>query len=285
MNEAAAGTISADPAGVGAEGAAAGEAAAKVAEFKNTIPEVYREKPYLKDVNSIDDLFKILDGAETLIGKRPGIPGNDASDEEWSTFYKSIGRPEEAAGYELPFPEAKTDTDKKYNEAMRDLIHKTGLTATQAKVFVVGHQKVVTDLSTGLAAEGEALNKSFDEMTASHFGDRQDKVMENAKGLIKEFTPDSFEVHVNGLSNEALLVMASVLDGVHAKYIAEDTAHLGGGGERTPEVTVSELRKKGVELQQTDAFKNSMHPGHAAAVAEWNAVYEQIGRVQEKLKK
>jgi hypothetical protein len=61
-----------------------------------SIPESYQDRGWAKDIKSQEDLWKLTDNAQSLIGKRPaGIPTADAPQEEWDKFYQALGRPEQ----------------------------------------------------------------------------------------------------------------------------------------------------------------------------------------------
>ena len=48
-----------------------------------SIPDAYKDRPYLKGVDSVDKVYEMLDGSQKLLGQRPaGIPAPDAKPEE-----------------------------------------------------------------------------------------------------------------------------------------------------------------------------------------------------------
>lgn len=88
--------------------------------------------------------------AEAAKNEPPALkmPGKDATPEEWSAFYASIGRPETPEGYELPVPDGDDGT---FAKQMAPVLHKHGVTAEQAK---------------GLAADWNAMQAAAAEQAA-----------------------------------------------------------------------------------------------------------------------
>ena len=108
-----------------------------------SIPDAYKDRPYLKGVDSVDKVYEMLDGSQKLLGQRPaGIPGPDAKPEEIEKFY-SATRPKTAAEYQFEI-DPSIKADEKVIGKMKDLMFKHGLTPAQAKgmqyfYFPLGH--------------------------------------------------------------------------------------------------------------------------------------------------
>jgi len=238
-------------------------------DIKALIPEEYKDKGYLKDVDSVDKLFKKLDGAETLLGKRPaGIPHVEAPPEEWDSFFKAFGRPDDVKGYELG--DAANDTQ--YDEFIRGTFHEAGLNNKQAKV-------VNEKINSYLLKQKEDTAKQdseFEALLTQSFGERKDTVIENARLLIQENAPKEFRDGVASLDNKSLVVLAGVLDKVTAKYIKEDNIlDLGrskSDGGSSPATRQAEAKR----LMDLPAYKDFTLPDHEAIVAKVNALYSNL---------
>ena len=58
--------------------------------------------PSLTDIKDVANLAKSYVHSQKMIGKdRITLPGKEATDEEWGTFYSELGRPEEAKSYDF----------------------------------------------------------------------------------------------------------------------------------------------------------------------------------------
>ncbi|MDJ0513021.1 MAG: hypothetical protein QNJ62_06225 [Methyloceanibacter sp.] len=84
---------------------------------------------------SVDDVVTSYRELETHSAKNR-IPGENATDEEWGTFYDKLGRPEKADGYEFAMPENLPE-NLPYNEELatgfKNTAHEAGLTPKQAQ--------------------------------------------------------------------------------------------------------------------------------------------------------
>lgn len=108
-------------------------------DWREIIPESFREASWATKYKTADDFFKGVDWMNQTIGKKnvvQGIelPGEDAKPEDWDAFYNGLGRPEKPDGYELPelkdIPEGFVlPEDKQY---WANMAHKHGLTKKQA---------------------------------------------------------------------------------------------------------------------------------------------------------
>jgi len=233
------------------------------------LPDAYKDKPYLKGVDSMDKVFKMLDGAQELIGKRPaGIPGPDATPEDKAKFYDALGRPKTSAEYVL---DGSDKADQEFTSVVKDVFHKHGLSAEQAKgVYAdinVALGKAAEKL--GLAAQQQDVN--FDELANKTFGANRDKVLSISKSLLEANVSPSMKEHVAKLSNENLIVLADVLNNINAKYIKQDVAP--GGSPTAVGLTPASVSAKGRELMMSEAYNNPFHPNHAQVVQQVKEIY------------
>ena len=247
-------------------------------QFKNVIPEAYREKPYLKDIVSLktgpeayEALFKKLDGAQVLIGKKSGLPASDAPVEEWDEVYKKL-RPESADAYEFKVAEGQTD-DEEFIKAMRGVYHDAGLSTTQGGRVNDGFQKVIEARQVAGKEEAKRLDDEFETLTKATFGDDNKKVMEQVQVALKEHCPDNLKGHIEKLENKHLVVMSGVIHSILKKYVPEDKLKGGGGEGGIPGVTQGDLRLEGQRLMGLPAYKDAFHKDHVSTVARVKEIY------------
>ena len=107
-------------------------------DWKNSLPEDLRSNASLQNINDIPSLAKSYVHAQSLVGAdKIVIPKDGASPEEWNSFWKKVGRPDDAKSYGLNKPENFPEQiyDPKMLEHMQSIFHESGLTSKQAETL------------------------------------------------------------------------------------------------------------------------------------------------------
>lgn len=277
-------TVTPDPAPVAAAPAptetpatpAPAAPAANQPDFRTTIPETYREKAWAKNFKSSEDVFRDMDNLQGLLGKQGKLqPADDAPKEEWDKYYSNLGRPESPDKYVIkqeegskPFPEAE--------KAVRQAFYDAGLTPKQAEVI---QDKYAEAGKQVLALEQAAIDEEFTKFSKEIFGDNMDKALAESQELLGKLIPEAAKKFLPVIGNEALVVLASVLKEVKAKYVGEDKTRLNNNNNVVVGGDVDSLRVKARAIMASPAFQQGTHPGHDAAVAEKNQIYAEIARL------
>ena len=249
--------------------------------FSTVIPQEFHDRPYLKDFMAMEKtpeaysaLFKKLDGAETLIGKKTGIPGADAKPEDWDQFFAKI-RPETADAYEIPVKEGVTDPE--FVKAMKGAFFEAGLSKSQASKMQEKFEAAVAGQQAAHIEAQKKLNLDFEVLTKATFGPDNAKALERAKGMIQEHTPENLKTHVASLPNESLVVLAGILNAVHSKYGLEDRVNGAGSGTGGD---ANALREEGRKLMASPEFKDAFHPRHEAVNARVKQIYADVAKIK-----
>ena len=264
----------------------AAPAAPAAATFDTLIPEEFKDRPYLTDLktlpvgpDSYKVLFKKLDGAQTLIGKRTGIPAADAPAEEWEKFHAAL-RPAKADDYEIPAKEGYTP-DPEVQKSMKAIFHEAGLSKSQASTLMAKFEAFATEKMGAQAAENAKLDAEFTEMTKTAFGAENEKVIARSKELLTTLTPPQMAPFLNRLPNESLALIAGIMENVRAKFMKEDNLGPGGGDGGAP-VDEAALRKEARDLQASPVFRDTFHADHAALKAKVDGIYARIAAARGK---
>lgn len=232
--------------------------------FKEFIPAEFHDKPYLKDFLEKPDspetrteLFKKLDGAETLIGRKIGIPGADAKPEEIEKFYGSLraAKPED---YEF---KVGGKPDAEFDKELRTAAHTAGLSKAQMAKFIDKLAPGIQARQTAIVERQAALDKEFEGIVAAAYGKDNEKVVARVGEALKEFTPEPLKAHLDKLDNNALAIVTGVINSIMQKYVPEDDLSskdkgAAGAGDKAT------LQKEARELQVSEAWKNWQHPDH-----------------------
>ena len=88
----------------------------KVINFKELIPEEYKEEKALQNFSTMDDFVKSYLSAQKLVGaNKVAIPNKMATDEDWDEVYKKLGRPATPEDYKYSFGEDEINQDQLKN--------------------------------------------------------------------------------------------------------------------------------------------------------------------------
>lgn len=257
-------------------------------EFKNTYAKDYLDKPYMQAIDSPERLFKEFDNAQSLIGKKINIPGPDATDKEQDDYLDMI-RPKDKGVYKLPeshLPEnLKSFHNADFENKITDLFQKAALTPKQASILAEGYDNLMLNANGEIIAQiaetqkAQAVNDAdFNALADKTWGSEREAVQNVAKSLLQQFTPPEFKAGLDNLSNENLIIMASVLKGISDKYISQDdlNAFRGNGyNSQNLESLKTEAQNKMVSLMNMDPTD----PKYDRLKNEVDEIYKQIGKL------
>lgn len=237
-----------------------------------TIPDAYKDKPYLKGVDSTEKLYTMLDGAQTLLGKRPaGIPAPDAPAEEWSKFYDALGRPKAATEYQF---DGADKADPKFVPELQKVFHKHGLTAAQAKGIYSDVNGVLASIAEAQGINLQKQNTDFDALGTKVFGAQRDQILASSKALLDKFTPPEMKAELAKLSNENLIILSGVLNNINKTYIKADGAP--GGQPQATGMTPADISAKARELMLTKEYTDPFNPRHEQVKKQVSDLYDQL---------
>lgn len=257
-------------------------------EFKSTYAKDYLEKPYMQAIDSPEKLFKEFDNAQNLIGKKISIPGPDATDKEQDEYLDLI-RPKDKSIYKLSdshLPEnLKGFHMGDFENKITDLFQQAALTPKQASILQEGYDKLMLDINGQALAQYAEIQKAnaindadFNALADKTWGAERETVQSTAKALLQQFTPQEFKGGLDKLSNENLVIMASVLKGISDKYISQDDLNaLRGSGSTTQ--SLDSLKTTAQEKMAQLMSMDVMDPKYSTLQKEVNELYAQIGKL------
>ena len=251
------------------------EAEPKVVNFKELIPEKYKEEKALQNFTSIDDFVKSYLSAQRLVGaNKVAIPNKMATDEDWEEVYSKLGRPAKPEDYKYSFSEEEINQDqlKNFNETA----HRIGLLPKQAERIIKFYNEMNTQAEVDNQKAFEA--KQTEAMTdlKKEFGPTYTKRLDQAKKL-------AVETLGNDMLNNTVLKDGSRLgDNVQvikafsmlADKLSEDEIIKGEGSNYQ---TASEIEKEIAELTEDGSpYWQKTHPNHAKTVDRVFKLREQL---------
>lgn len=254
--------------------------------FKDSVPEAYREKSYMADIDSADKLFQQFDNAQQLIGKKTvGVPTAESSIDDWNSFYTKMGRPETSDKYEfesLEMPDAIKRSDDQ-NASLKKILHEAGLSSKQANNVVRKSDeeamRFYNDSKDGVDKASKERQDAFQEKLSTHFGDNKDKAVAVTEGLLKKYVPKGLEEAVHGLDDSAMLILASVVNNMYSDGRSEDS--LLKNGEFTAPTTKESMKIEAHNLMRSEAGRDNMHPQYDNTQKKIRELYQQMAQTQK----
>ena len=235
--------------------------------FKDLIPEGFKEEKALDNFNNMEDFVKSYLHAQKLVGadKIP-VPNKHATDEDWNEVFKKLGAPENPDDYKYNIKDQELDQTqvKEFNKAA----HQLGLLPKQAEGLI----KFYNEMNGNQAASQEEAAAQAQLQTETElkaeFGPQFAKRLDQAKKLAvnslgSEFLENTYLKDGSRLGDNIKVIKAfSEL----ADKLSEDEIIKGDGSDY---MTAKDIEKEINELtQEGSAYWNKTHPNHQKAVQE-----------------
>ena len=268
------------------EAEAAAKAAAEAAEkegksFVETIPEEFRDKPWVKEnASSPENFFKFVDNQNALVGKKGIIiPGEG---EDRTEFNLAMGMPKTAEEYDLSPSEELKDIkrDEQMVVSMKKMYHEIGLPKEMATKVSQGVDKLLFERGKEAILKAQEDDKTFDDFNAKIFGDNKDARVAQAQKILKEDLPKEAIPGLDKLDGESLAVVAVIADSLYAKYGQEDRFRGGTGAGAGTQETMEELSAQQRGLMGKEGFDKFNHPEHAVLQAKNKIIMDKMRRLK-----
>ncbi len=244
------------------------------------IPDAYKDKPWASKIKSEEDLWKALDGAQGLIGKKTIIPDLEKATEAEREEYFKQTRPTSIDAYE--FGDAIDPTLK---TGIAESLMKNGISAVQANAIIKDYQAGESAL---LAAQydPDAMAQTMEQS----FGKDWQTTMGNTKNALTNVMSPEDNALIDNLPNTYISLIyrtfgnvINAVEKVRSEYgIKESTAHiLAGSGTTAPPNIDSEraaIRGQIAQLNQ----KPHTAADKQALIDKLNKTYESDPRIARK---
>jgi len=256
-------------------------------DMATALPPEFRNEPYFKGKDFVS-IVKEHANLQKLIGQRPaGIPGADAPDTEWTKLADTL-RPKDLTAYQFPETEFSKANKRspELEKAVREIMAEAGV---PAKLFPKAAAKVDAFLAeTAKTSDTKreearvAREKEFDTLLASTYGDKRTEVTERAKALMVESVPaelkESVTKALSNISNDALFALTAVLNGIHSKYIAEDSRP---GAFSPSGADAASLQSEAEAIMRSPEYQDFRSPGYEAARAKVQELFGQVAKARK----
>jgi hypothetical protein len=247
--------------------------------FRNALPEDFRGKPYLKDVNTFGDFLKKFDGAQTLIGQRQ-VPDDKATPEQWNEFYNKTGRPEKPEGYQIKADGLPADMQAMVKHpGFLGALWKSGISQRSAQAFL---PELFSIVDAAEKAEQQQKDAAYAKLMDTSFGKDKDVIQSKAKEFLAAHLPDNMKGLLEGMDEKSFTVLTAMTDALAKKFVSEDGFRGGAGGGsglNTADQIVSRMKVIMADKAYGDPFGDKTK--RAALQAEMEELRKKLSSFQK----
>ena len=239
----------------------------KEVNFKDLIPENFREEKSLNNFNNMEDFVKSYLHAQKLVGadKIP-VPNKHATEEDWNEVFKKLGAPNSPEDYKYNFKDE--EVDQQSVQEFNKTAHRLGLLPKQAEGLIKFYNEMNVN---NAASQEEAAAQSQMNVEAElkkEFGPQYNKRLDQAKRLAvnslgEDFLENTYLKDGSRLGDNLTVIKAfSNL----ADKLSEDPIIQGDGSSY---MTAKDIEKEIGELtQEGSAYWDKSHVNHDKSVNE-----------------
>jgi hypothetical protein len=188
---------------------AAPEGATPTQQF--AIPEPYKEKGWAKNLKNEEDLWKMLDNTQALVGKKTvALDFAKATPKEIDDYYNQL-RPADKAAYDF----AEIPDDQK--EVYADLLHKHGISAKQGSDLVKEYA----------ALQKTQLEKAYDkdafvDELKNSFGPNYEEPVKKITNALSRNLNDQDKKILDSMPNQYIGAVYRLADKIISAYGAQE---------------------------------------------------------------
>ena len=235
--------------------------------FKDLIPEGFKEEKALDNFNNMEDFVKSYLHAQKLVGadKIP-VPNKHATEEDWNEVFKRLGAPDTPDGYKYNIKDQELDQTqvKEFNKAA----HQLGLLPKQAEGLIKFYNEMNGNIASSQEETAAQAQLQTETELKKEYGPQFAKRLDQAKKLAvnslgSDFLENTYLKDGSRLGDNIKVIKAfSEL----ADKLSEDEIIKGDGSDY---MTAKDIEKEINELtQEGSAYWIKTHPNHNKAVQE-----------------
>jgi|TARA_R110000822_G_scaffold97150_2_gene220744 hypothetical protein len=240
--------------------------------WQDALSEDLRGNANLEKYTSVDSLAKGYINATSMLGKDKVLkPSNE---DEWNEFYKEMGRPEDASGYEFNSFDAPEgyEIDEGLVQNFRNAAHGAGLSSEQAKTLYDWYTSNNVEQFDQMVQNTEQQLTDTEQAMRKEWGNAYDQKMGTAIRAVREFGGDELveELNASGLGNNPKLIKAFALAG---EKISGDTQLAGTtAGAMTP----AQVKEQIASIQNDPKFYDTENLERPAMVRKMQNLMEEL---------
>ena len=239
----------------------------KEVNFKDLIPENFREEKSLENFNNMEDFVKSYLHAQKMVGadKIP-VPNKHSTDEDWNEVFKRLGAPGSPDDYKYDFKDQEMDSQQV--QEFNKTAHRLGLLPKQAEGLIKFYNEMNGNIAANQEEQAAQAQLNVETELKKEFGPQFNKRLDQAKRLAvnslgQDFLENTYLKDGSRLGDNLNVIKAfSDL----ADKLSEDPIIQGDG---TSYMTAKDIEKEITELtQEGSAYWDKNHINHQKAVDE-----------------
>ena len=235
--------------------------------FKDTIPEQFREEKSLENINSMEDLLKGYVHAQKLVGtNKIPVPNKHSTDEDWNEVFKRLGAPNSPEDYQYNLKDVEMDQNQvsEFNKTA----HQLGLLPKQAEGLIKFYNEMNGNLAANQEEQAAQAQLNTETELKKEYGPQFAKRLDQAKKLAVSTLGQDFLEHTYLKDGSRLGDNLNVIKAFSnmADKLSEDEIIKGDG---TGYMTAKEIEKEIDDLtQEGSPYWNKTHPNHQKNIQE-----------------
>ena len=235
--------------------------------FKDSIPEQYREEKSLENINSMEDLLKGYVHAQKLVGtNKIPVPNKHSTDEDWNEVFKKLGAPNNPEDYKYNLKDVEMDQNQvsEFNKTA----HQLGLLPKQAEGLIKFYNEMNGNIAATQEEQAAQAQLNTETELKKEYGPQYAKRLDQAKKLAvstlgQEFLENTYLKDGSRLGDNLSVIKAF---SNMADKLSEDEIIKGDG---TGYMTAKEIEKEIDDLtQEGSPYWNKTHPNHQKNIQE-----------------
>ena len=239
----------------------------KEVNFKDLIPENFREEKSLENFNNMEDFVKSYLHAQKMVGadKIP-VPNKHSTDEDWNEVFKRLGAPGSPDDYKYDFKDQEMDSQQV--QEFNKTAHRLGLLPKQAEGLIKFYNEMNGNIAANQEEAAAQAQLNVETELRKEFGPQFNKRLDQAKRLAvnslgQDFLENTYLKDGSRLGDNLTVIKAfSSL----ADKLSEDPIIQGDGSSY---MTAKDIEKEITELtQEGSAYWDKTHINHQKSVDE-----------------
>jgi len=235
--------------------------------FKDLIPENFKEEKSLENFNNMEDFVKSYLHAQKMVGadKIP-VPNKHSTDEDWNEVFKRLGAPNNPEDYKYDIKDQELDSNQV--QEFNKTAHRLGLLPKQAEGLIKFYNELNGNIASSQEEQAAQAQLNTEAELKKEYGPQYAKRLDQAKRLAvnslgQDFLENTYLKDGSRLGDNLQVIKAfSDL----ADKLSEDPIIQGDG---TSYMTAREIEKEITELtQEGSPYWEKAHPNHQKSVDE-----------------